>query len=54
MADQGPLPVYKRLEGDVTDILEMYDFAEKLYPYSNIQGPRSENENDQRRANAFL
>ena len=29
-----------RLAGDVTQITELYDFAEKLYPYENTRASR--------------
>ena len=47
--DQEPMDTIKRLQGDVDGILKMYDLAEQVYPYTNIQGDRSDNENTQRR-----
>ena len=35
----------KKLEGEIDDILEMYDFAEKLHPYERVHGGRALNEN---------
>ena len=29
-----------RIRSDVASITELYDYAEKLYPYSNIKEPR--------------
>jgi len=28
-----------RTQGDLNKIVELYDFAEKLYPYDRIRGP---------------
>jgi hypothetical protein len=28
-----------RTQGDLNKIIDLYDFAEKLYPYENIRGP---------------
>ena len=28
-----------RVSGDVNQLIELYDFAEKLYPYENIREP---------------
>ena len=28
-----------RVSNDVSQIIELYDFAEKLYPYENIRQP---------------
>jgi hypothetical protein len=28
-----------RIAGDVNQLIELYDFAEKLYPYQNIREP---------------
>jgi hypothetical protein len=30
----------ERINVDVEKLLELYDFAEKLYPYERIRGPR--------------
>ena len=38
-----------KLEGQVDDILGMYDFAEKLYPYEQVHGELSLNEDERRR-----
>ena len=38
----------QRIEGDVDQIMKMYQLAEKSYPYTNIHGERMENENDHR------
>ncbi len=32
---------FDRISNDVSSILEVYDFAEKLYPYENIREPLS-------------
>ena len=37
------------IESDVDQILELYNYAEKVFPYSNIHGPRADNENDNRK-----
>lgn len=29
-----------RIRSDVSTITELYDYAEKLYPYTNIREPR--------------
>jgi len=28
-----------RTQGDLNKIIDLYDFAEKLYPYEKIRGP---------------
>jgi len=28
-----------RVSGDISQLVELYDFAEKLYPYENIREP---------------
>lgn len=28
-----------RVSGDISQLVELYDFAEKLYPYENIRAP---------------
>ena len=28
-----------RTQSDLNKIIELYDYAEKLYPYQNIRGP---------------
>ena len=38
-----------RISGDVQNLLSLYDFAEKLYPYSNLREGDSLNENERRR-----
>ena len=38
----------KLIEKDVDSILSLYDYAEKLYPYSKVHNNESLNENDQR------
>ena len=45
MAQQeAPKEIVKRLEGQVDDLLQMYDLAEKLYSYDNVHGGFSLNE----------
>ena len=48
---EAPVEIVKKLEGQVDDLLEMYDLAEKLYSYDNVHGGFSLNE-DQRRRDA--
>ena len=48
MAEADPLDKIKALHNDVDNIVEMYDFAEKMYPYTNITGRRHDNERRQR------
>ena len=45
-----PEEIVKKLEGQVDDLLQMYDLAEKLYSYENVHGELVLNE-DQRRRN---
>ena len=42
---EGPKELCERIENDVTNIMKMYDTAEKLYPYSNVHGTKSLDEN---------
>lgn len=46
MAEGNPI---QRLEGQVEEILELYDLGEKLHSYDSIYGKRSLNEDDRRR-----
>ena len=41
----------ERIEGDVDNLLDMYNLAEKAYPYSKLNGGRNDNENQQRKSN---
>ena len=41
---EAPIEIVQRLEGQVDDLLEMYDLAEKLYSYDNVHGEFSLNE----------
>ena len=43
-----PKELCARLETDVSNILEMYDVAEKAYGYENVHGQRMLSENQQR------
>ncbi len=36
-----------RTQGDLNKIIELYDYAEKLYPYDNIRGARQVTSNFQ-------
>ena len=38
----------KKLEGEIDEILELYDFGEKLHSYEEVHGGRSLNENTRR------
>ena len=38
---EGAKELTARIEGDVDQILRMYELAAKAYPYDNIHGPRS-------------
>lgn len=29
-----------KIRGDVSNLIELYDYAEKLYPYENLREPR--------------
>ena len=49
MAQQSTTELITKLEGQVDDILGMYDFAEKLYPYEQVHGDASLNEDERRR-----
>ena len=49
MAAHNPMDTIIRLQGDVEGIQKMYDLAERVYSYENIQGDRVENANEQRR-----
>jgi hypothetical protein len=44
-----PASIVTSLESQVDDILTLYDLAEKAYPYQNIRGERSLNEDEHRR-----
>ena len=43
-----PLKTIDRLDGQVDEILEMYDLGEKLHSYEDLHGPRAINENERR------
>ena len=49
---EGPKELCERIDNDVDKILKMYDLAAKSYPYENVHGPRSENEQQQRTNNS--
>ena len=49
MAQQSTTELVSKLEGQVDDIMGMYDFAEKLYPYEQVHGDYSLNEDERRR-----
>ena len=49
--DHSPAAVVQRIEGDVNELLEMYNFAEKTYEYSNLHGDRANTEQAQRTNN---
>ena len=38
----------KKLESEIDEILELYDFGEKLHSYEDVHGGRSLNENQRR------
>ena len=38
----------KKLEGEIDEILELYDFGEKLSSYEDLHGGRALNENQRR------
>ena len=40
-----PTELVGRLENDVSQIMELYEVAEKAYPYSNVHGNRVLNDN---------
>ena len=40
----------KKLEGEIDEILELYDFGEKLHSYESVHGGTPTNENDRRRS----
>ena len=42
---EGPKELCDRIENDVDKILKMYEVAAKTYPYSNVHGATSDNEN---------
>ena len=48
---QTPKEIASKLEGQVEDLLQMYDFAEKLYSYDHVHSKFSLNEDEQRRSN---
>ena len=51
MAQQAtPREILGKLEGQVDEILQMYDLAEKLHSYENLHGERALNENQRRQA----
>lgn len=39
-----PQKVVKELEGQIDEILQLYDLAEKAYPYQNLRGEKNLNE----------
>ena len=43
------LRIGQKLEGQIDEIMELFDFAEKLYPYENIRGESAELNEDKRR-----
>ena len=43
------METFNRINGDVESILELYNFAEKVYPYTNLHGQRGSTEQEQRR-----
>ena len=45
MTSEDPHTKLTRIENDVDSILELYEAAEKAYPYSNLHGQRVLNEN---------
>ena len=46
---QEPKAIIQKLEGQVDDILGLYDYAEKLHSYDSVHGQRSLNEDQRRR-----
>jgi hypothetical protein len=44
-----PQQIVSSLEGQVDEILSLYDLAEKAYPYQNLRGDRTLNEDAHRR-----
>ena len=50
MAQQDAGEIVKKLEGEVDEILSLYDFGETLNNYEGLHGTRTLNE-DQRRQN---
>ena len=46
---EDPKEIFSKIEGEVDSLVEMYNLAEKSYPYSNVHGPRHEDEKSERR-----
>ena len=44
------MEIISRLEGQVDEMLQLYDFGEKLQSYDSIHGERSLNEDERRRS----
>ncbi len=44
-----PKQIISNLENQVDEILQLYDLAEKAYPYQNLRGERKLNEDEHRR-----
>ena len=40
--------LFQKIESQIDDITQLYDLAEKAYPYENIKPERSLNENEYR------
>ena len=50
-----PLPErLDRIVGDLDKLIQLYDYAESVYPYENIRAPASLNEDENRKNRAFM
>ena len=49
-----PQQIVSNLEGQIDEILSLYDLAEKAYPYQNLRGDRNLNEDAHRRETVAL